>query len=265
MSPAAPERPSRLPWWAMIAVLFALYQLFEFLRAQVVGRGVIAQHHARLIVEIERWARIFPEQRINAFVSAHKSLAQAMDIYYGTVHFVIPPLVLVWLWRRHPAAFARWRDVLMAVSVVGLVLFAVYPLAPPRLTVGAGTHFIDTAVRFGGLGPLDRGNFVDKNPYAAMPSLHVAWSSWCAWAVVATATPRIRWSRWLAVIYPLTTTAVVVGTANHWILDAVAGVGLLGVGVALFRPATLRRATTPGSSLRSSDQPISTSGAPCGW
>ena len=225
------DRPSRLPWWAEAITLFVLYQAFEYARTLVVGRRGPAQRHARTIVTLERWMRIYPEPRLNAFAVAHKTLAQGMDVYYGTVHFVVPPLVLWWLWRRHPGRYAPWRNILIAVSLAGLALFALYPLAPPRLTVGIAAHFTDTAVRFGGLGPLDRGNFVDKNPYAAMPSLHIAWSTWCAFAVIAST--RSWRGRWVMLAYPAATLIVVMGTANHWILDGVAGVVLVGAACAI--------------------------------
>jgi len=62
-----------------------------------------------------------------------------------------------------------------------------------------------------------------------MPSLHVGWALWCAW-VVFTLT-RTRWIRIAAVAYPIGTTLVVVGTANHYVLDAVAGVLVMLVGM----------------------------------
>jgi hypothetical protein len=152
-----------------------------------------------------------------------------MNIYYGTIHFVIPPLVLFWLWRSHPEHYRRLRNALAAVTVSSIIFFITVPLAPPRF-VPAQVHatFHDTTP-FGGLGPLDRGNFKDDNPYAAMPSLHMAWSTWCACAVIGVVGTRSRrrWLRWLALLYPLTTLLVVIGTANHWFLDAVGGWVLL--------------------------------------
>lgn len=239
-------RPARWRWWAEAATVVALYELFEIVRASIVGHAGAAQRHARTVVAVERWIRVFPEPAVNRWVVAHKTLAQAMDIYYGTLHFVVPPFVLIWLWRRHPDAYARWRNILIVTSVAAIAAFWLYPLAPPRLFAGAGAHLVDTSVRFGGLGPIDRGNFVDRNPYAAMPSLHIAWAAWCAWALIAPAgkgsvpatrkgsVPAAESGRrvsWWSVLYPLVTTVVVIGTANHWILDAVGGVVLIGAGV----------------------------------
>jgi len=252
----ATPRPSRLPWWAEAMILFALYQGFEQLRGLVVGRGTPAQRHAHWVVDLERWTWTLHEARLNQLVVAHKTLAQAMNIYYGTIHFVVPPLVLVWLWRRHPAQYRRWLAILAALTIVGLVFFATFPLAPPRLYSRDGVHFVDTSTRYGGLGPLDRGNFKDNNPYAAMPSLHIAWSTWCACAVISASAlgRRRRWLRWLALLYPALTLLVVMATANHWFLDGVGGwlaLALAWWGVDAWRRRTpFRRAPVRGTQER---------------
>jgi len=199
-----------------------LYQANEALRGHIHPHARTAVHHARWILDAERWTGILHEPRLNHLVHAHKALAQAMNIYYGTVHFVAPPLVLVWLWRRHPGDYRRWRDILAVTTVLSLACFAAFPLAPPRLTTAAHVRFEDTTP-YGGLGPLDRGNFKDQNPYAAMPSLHLAWATWCTCAVAAACDGERRRWRWLTALYPVLTLVVVVGTANHWLLDAVGG------------------------------------------
>ena len=203
-------------------VLLVIYETFEVLRDHATGRSAPAQRNARWIVDLERWTWTLQEHRLSQFVAAHPTLAQAMDIYYGTVHFVAPVLVLAWLWRRHPAQYRPWLLILAALTVVSLPLFWRVPVAPPRLYQPGppAGKLIDTDTRFGGLGPFDRGNFKDKNPYAAMPSLHVAWSSWCACAVIAASRRR---ERWLALAFPVCTLIVVMGTANHWFLDGVGG------------------------------------------
>jgi len=216
-------RPSRLPGWAEVVVLFALYQGFEQARARVVGQRGPALRSARWVVAVERWTWTLHEGRLNHWLAAHQTLAQATTIFYGTVHFVVPVVVLVWLWRRHPGQYGRWRDSLAVATLIALACFALVTVAPPRLYAGGGLHFVDTSARFGGLGPLDRGNFKDENPYAAMPSLHVAWSTWCACAVISASRLRRRRLRWLVLAYPALTVVVVLATANHWFLDAVGG------------------------------------------
>jgi hypothetical protein len=177
-------------------------------------------------VRLERWTWTLHEHRVQRWVLGHRYLVEGLDIFYGTVHFAGPPLVLVALWRGWPERYAVWRNTIVVATLLGLAWFALYPLAPPRLF--PSLHFVDTARTYGGLGPLDAGNFKDRNPYAAMPSLHLVWATWCACALAAVS--RRPWVKvsWFA--YPAATLFVVMATANHWFLDAVGGWFVLGLG-----------------------------------
>jgi len=92
------------PWrpWVEVLGLFIIYEGFETARDHAVGMRGPAIEHARWVVDIERWTWTLHEHRLNVSVTHHKSLAQAMNIYYGTIHFLIPPAILIWRWRRHP-------------------------------------------------------------------------------------------------------------------------------------------------------------------
>lgn len=208
----------------------------------------MAQRNARFIVRLERWTWTLHEQRLQRWVLPHHYLVEALDIYYGTIHFVVPPVVLVVLWRRWPERYARWRNTIVVATLIGLLCFWLYPLAPPRLF--PGLHFVDTARTIGGLGPLDAGNFKDRNPFAAMPSLHLTWSTWCAFALASVS--RRGWVKAAWFVYPAITLFVVMATANHWFLDAVGGwaVLALGWGVAGWGVAGGRRPRTGGRRPR---------------
>jgi hypothetical protein len=94
--------------------------------------------------------------------------------------------------------------------------------------------FVDTVVTFHTWGSWGSSG-VDSasNQFAAMPSLHIGWSLWCA--IVVARLARRRWVRVAAVIYPAATLFVIVGTANHFVLDAVGGVAAVGLGFAVER------------------------------
>jgi hypothetical protein len=222
--------PSRWPWWLEWPALFIIYQGFESARGHIHPKAGPSFRNARWLEDLERWTWTLHEAPLNHFVYAHKLLAQVMNAYYGTVHFVIPPIVLIWLWRRHPELYRRMLNALATMTIASLLFFWAVPLAPPRLVPPQPHASFEDTTPFGGLGPLDRGNFKDDNPYAAMPSLHMAWSTWCACAIIAAATGRRRKWRWLALLYPAITLLVVVGTANHWFFDAVGGWLLLAGG-----------------------------------
>ena len=100
-----------------------------------------------------------------------------------------------------------------------------FSTAPPRLLSRA--EFVDTLRYYGGWGwwgsadSLPSGAKSIGNQFAAMPSLHVAWSLWCAWVVGRYA--QRSWIRGVAWCYPAITTLVVLLTANHYVLDALVG------------------------------------------
>jgi membrane-associated phospholipid phosphatase len=62
------------------------------------------------------------------------------------------------------------------------------------------------------------------NPYAAMPSLHAADALIVGWFLVSTS--RTFWAKTLWALWPLWVWFCVVATANHYLLDVVAGIGV---------------------------------------
>jgi hypothetical protein len=119
------------------------------------------------------------------------------------------------------------RTALFATTLIGLVGFYLYPLAPPRLLPQYG--YVDTLAKYHTWGSLADPNVAEHtNQFAAMPSLHIGWALWCTVAVFYIAKPR--WLRVLAIIYPIGTLMVIVGTANHFIIDAVGGLIVVAAG-----------------------------------
>jgi hypothetical protein len=149
--------------------------------------------------------------------------------------------VLGFLWWRRPRLEVPLRNALVALSVVALAVYWQYPVAPPRLTVSGLT---DTLVTNDILGARHVHEGL-VNLYAAMPSLHVAWSLWCAAAIVLAL--RSPW-RHLAWLYPTWTTFVIVATANHYFLDAAAGALFTAVALSVVTARSRRSAGSPASS-----------------
>jgi hypothetical protein len=216
--------------WREAAVVVVLYKIYETARSHIHPPVGPAVAHAKDVVRVERALGLYQEHRIQRAFIGHTTVIQGWDIYYGTVHFVVPALALWLLWRRRPEHYARARTVFLVMCFVALVVFALYPLAPPRYMPGH-YGFVDTAARWGGLGPLDSGKMKDTNPFAAMPSLHIGWSLWSAWVLVPLLSSRP--ARVAAAAYPLVTLTAIVVTANHWILDAAGGVAVFAAALAL--------------------------------
>ncbi|HET7530761.1 MAG TPA: phosphatase PAP2 family protein [Mycobacteriales bacterium] len=224
----------------LIAFVYFIYDTSRFF---VEGRQATAFAHALSVLHLESMLDVAWEQTVNQAVSAHRVLAVPADYMYATLHYVVTPLVLIWLWRRHRGHYSRARTTLMVATVFGLIGFTLLPVAPPRMLPG----FVDTMSQYSHLGwwshdasaPRGVGQFT--NEFAAMPSLHVGWALWCGWQLVRHGRHRI--TQGFGVFYPALTTIVVIATGNHYLLDAVAGVAVVGLaamavgGVHRLRPA----------------------------
>ena len=226
-------RTGRVRWLrelALIAVLYAGYSVARLIGDADFHSAVV---HARDLLALERLLHIDIEAPANAALAAWTPLAVLASYWYSLLHYVVTPAVLVWAYRRHHGDYRRVRDALVLASAIGLVGFTLLPMAPPRMLPG----FVDTLASTSGVGwwggdaSAPRGLGALTNQLAAMPSLHVGWAVWVAWVVVTHSTRR--WVRVLAVAYPIGTTLVVVATANHYLLDAVAGAAVIAVAIRL--------------------------------
>jgi hypothetical protein len=231
-------RRRRARWVIESLVLVALYEAYSLIQGLVPAHRAVAEANAGRLLDLEQRLHIDPELALNRFVAAHGWLAQACDYWYASLHFAVSIGVAVWLLSRHRSQGGQLMAALYAATGLALLGFWLMPLAPPRLLTGA--PFEDTVVHFhtwGGWGssPVE----AVANQYAALPSLHMAWSLWCAVAVTQCATSAL--ARRLVWAYPAGTLFVILGTGNHWLLDAAAGALVLGVGFAVARVAVPAR------------------------
>lgn len=217
-------------WWQEIAIIAVGYWLYTLGRNAIPQQASIALRHGRSVQHLQDLLHLNFELSINKFVARNEWLAQGMDYYYATLHFIITIGVMVWLFRRRPHVYRGARTALVAITLLGLLGFYLYPLAPPRLL--PQFDYVDTLAKFHTWGSLaDPSVASHSNQFAAMPSLHIAWALWAALAIYACAWRR--WVRVLALLYPVGTLIVIVGTANHFIIDAVGGVAVVIIGFAI--------------------------------
>jgi membrane-associated phospholipid phosphatase len=231
----------RRGWIVELAVGAGIYFLYDWLRDQTSGSSAAALEHARQIVDLERALGIYQEHALQQLFLSTDWFMAFWNIWYGTIHFVMPLVALVWLYRRLPERYVRWRNTFVCMLGISLVAFWVYPLMPPRL-MPAPYDFIDGAARYFNFGPQVNVQLGPNgqptagavaqfgNLFAAMPSLHIGWSTWSVLAMW----PLVRrpWAKALLALYPVTILFCVVVTANHWILDAVGGLVVLAFGYA---------------------------------
>lgn len=218
----------RQQWWRELLIAVALYAVYDVIHGVITGSTTRAQLDGRDLLGVERLLHLDPELYLNRMFGHAAALAVPACFFYATLHFVITPVVLIWTYRNRPAAYRQARTVLGAITLSALIGFWLYPTAPPRLLTGGG--FQDTLVHYrawgwwGSEASVPAAVQAIANEYAAMPSLHLAWAAWCA-ATVYTLTRR-RCVRAAALCYPILTALVVIGTANHYLLDVLAGAAL---------------------------------------
>ncbi|MFG2191421.1 bifunctional glycosyltransferase 87/phosphatase PAP2 family protein [Streptomyces sp. NPDC048639] len=220
------DRPNLL---LELLLIRAGYWCYSYIRGSAPETRDVAEHHAHQIIDLETALHIDIELRFNRLV-AGSWIEGGMNYYYTTFHFLVPLSLLGWMYLRRPVAYRRARSALAIATVIALFGFWLYPLAPPRLMPALG--YIDTANGPQDLAKPEFGPLTElANQYAAIPSLHIGWSLWCAVVIVLLA-PKL-WMKLLGAMYPVLTTTVIVGTANHYLLDAVGGAVVLTCGFGL--------------------------------
>ncbi|XTP10965.1 bifunctional glycosyltransferase 87/phosphatase PAP2 family protein [Streptomyces albus subsp. chlorinus] len=203
------------------------YWAYSYVRGHAPDSRSLAEGHGDQIMAVESFLHLDIEHGLNQLAVRTQWLRDACDFYYTTFHFLVPIALLAWMYARRTALYRSARTALGCATLLGLVGFWLYPLAPPRLMPGLG--FVDTAHGPQDLSNPDFGALTSlSNQYAAMPSLHVGWSLWSA--VVVFLLTRNVWLRALGALYPLLTTFVVMATANHYLLDAAGGVAVVTAG-----------------------------------
>lgn len=210
-----------------ILLIALCYSAYSFVRNLVPTTHTEALRLGGQILRLEHTLFLDWEMSINRFFVHVHWLGVLGNYYYSTLHFVVTPVVLGWLYLRHQDRYVFYRRLIFATTVLALVGFYLLPLAPPRMLPG----FVDTVASFHTRGLYASGASPVgsvSNQYAAMPSLHTGWALWCAIAVADVV--RRRWLKVLVFCYPVATVIVILGTANHYLLDAVGGAITLGLG-----------------------------------
>jgi hypothetical protein len=227
--------------------------------------------NAERVIRWEQALGLYHEVSVQRWFLDHEGFIQFWNTFYGTAHFAVTIGVFIILFRRRPDVFPLWRNTLAAMTALAIIGFTFFPLMPPRLLDapcprdgineyggrcivsnlrGAGPDgvrerpwvapydaddsfgYVDTLVEIGGPWSFDSDAMTSiSNQYAAMPSLHIGWSSWSAFALYPIAR-RWRW-RIALLLYPAATLFGIVVTGNHYWIDGLGGLMALTAGFAL--------------------------------
>ena len=250
----------RMVWWKEAIIITIFYSVYTAIRNQfgsTLVEGVSVPNHAFTnairVIRFERWIGLFHEETIQEWFLPHIWFIKTMNVYYGTAHFFVTLGVFIALYKFRPSVFGQWRNTLAVMTALAIIGFSLFPLMPPRLLdapcpdAGFGAKcipselrtrngaenfgFVDTIKEFGGPWAFDSGPGSKlTNQYAAMPSLHIGWSTWCAFGLWPIA--RKLWMRLALLIYPSVTMLCIIVTGNHFWIDGVGG--LLVFAVAYF-------------------------------
>jgi membrane-associated phospholipid phosphatase len=202
-----------------IVLFCGAYWLYRLVRGLVDGRRLEAMANARHIVDFEQNLHAFFEPHVQAFAEAHEILVDTASWIYVNSHFVITTVTLAWIYLRRNERFYFMRNMFMVSMGIALVLYFLFPTAPPRFLPGLG--FTDSVADFTGVKPRSDLEELLFNPYAAVPSMHVCFALMLGLPMARMV--RHRWAAALWRLYPLVITWAVLATANHWWTDAVLG------------------------------------------
>jgi hypothetical protein len=233
------NRGERSPLWVEALVVVWLCWVYDAINNLAPARVHAALAHGWGVLHLERALDLDPEVALNRWLAGHHTLGLLLSDYYDNAHFVVTLGLLGWLWYRRADLYRPLRSTLVAINVLGLAVFWLYPTAPPRLLAGGG--FSDVVASTHALGGWHAGSLAPvANQLAAMPSLHMGWAVWCSLALWRLSPSP--WARGAAVLYPCLTCLAVLATGNHYLLDVFAGLATAAVAVLLVNaPAAWRR------------------------
>lgn len=232
-----------LAWMLVLVFGYSLARLFVVVPAT----GI---RNADRLWRLERFLRLPSEAAVQHAVLASGVAVRLAGEYYAWAHFPVTAAFLLWVYVRRHETWGRIRNTLTLFTAAAFLIEAVIPMAPPRLMPGLG--LVDTAARLGQSVYPASPDSGPANQYAAMPSVHFGWALVVGVGVVLVG--RSSW-RWLAILHPVATFAVITVTANHFWGDSVTAGVLV---ILAFRLTPARRtapARTAGAPTGSTTEP----------
>jgi hypothetical protein len=206
-------------------VILVAFGVYEAARHAMEPDWAQAFENARRIVSLEQVLGLAWEQSLQRAFLAIPDLVEALNLFYFVGHFVFTGAFFLWLYRRSRSGFRTFRDGFLVATAISVVVHWLFPTAPPRL---ADVGLTDTLLLFSGIDIGSPSSAAYSNPVAAVPSLHAAYA-------LGVGLGLIRYAGWLwlraaGVVYPPLVILTIVVTGNHFVLDAVAGIAVLGLG-----------------------------------
>jgi hypothetical protein len=215
---------------AQVAVVLGAVAAYEAARLAMQPNWAQAFENANRIQYVEQALGFAWEQSLQRAFLALPNLVAALNLFYFVGHFLFTAIFFFWLYHRSRDGFKSFRDGFLAATAIAVVIHWLYPTAPPRL---AGVGLKDTLLLLSGIDIGSPDSSALSNPVAAVPSLHAAYALGVGIGMIRYA--RFFLLRLAGAIYPPLVVLTIVVTGNHFVLDAIAGMAVLGVGFGLAR------------------------------
>ena len=197
-------------------VMAVAYLAYYLVRSHAAQRTTDAFVNAGQLVRLERNLGLFQELSLQATMLPYEAVTHLFNVIYFYGHFPLIIAVGAYLFWKHPPVYSLIRNAFLASGALALVVFTLFPVAPPRL-IGAG--FVDTLQNTLAL-TYDKSPVV--NEFAAVPSMHVGWNLLLALGLFLTIRNPI--GRGLALLLPPAMILSTVITGNHYLIDAPLGI-----------------------------------------
>jgi hypothetical protein len=225
--------------------LFVVAELcYEAVRGVADGQRMTAITNGQHVISFEKSIHAFFEPSLQSAFIGHRWIVDFANFMYMNSHFVVTTAFLVWLYVFRNSHFYFVRNMFMVAMALAVVGYALVPTMPPRLFPQEG--FVDTITDYAQVNHDSALVKLFINPYAAIPSMHVAFSTMIGVTGVLISRHKITKFVWAA--YPVLVFWVVVVTANHFWIDGAAG--LLVAVLAAFAARSLARARPAVWSFR---------------
>jgi hypothetical protein len=169
------------------------------------------------VIDFEKGTHTFFEPGLQNLFLDHRWVIDFANFMYMNSHFVVTTAFLVWLYLFRNQNFYFVRNMFMVAMGLAVVGYALLPTAPPRMF----GEFTDTITDFAQVNHDSAMVKLFINPYAAIPSMHVAFSTMIGVTGVLISKHTLTKVAWAA--YPFLVFWVVVVTANHFWVDGAFG------------------------------------------
>jgi membrane-associated phospholipid phosphatase len=212
------SRPLSLIGRRELFLFLGAYLAYSTSRYLSVGDLTTATDHAQWVVNLQRSIGVNVESSVQSALHGTAAIWILNNLYLAA-QLVVVPGTLIWLYRRNRPVYVRLRNTVLATWLIAMPIYALFPVAPPRL---AGVGLVDTITQGGGVRLDSALTTAFYNPLAAVPSLHAGFA--LAVGVALAMAARRRWTKLLALSWAPIIALAVVATGNHFFFDIAAGV-----------------------------------------